>query len=260
MKDRSVILSTMNPAKCNEKYYINFLVATQQSYSCLEAEKTQGRTNKAFAHDALNRLLLRRQPSSSPLWSEAQPHIDSQRGVWVVDDTVLDKPYANKIELAGKHWSGKHKRVVKGITLVTLLWTEGQSHIPCDYRIYDKLNDKMSQKDHFRSMITESQERGLSPECVLFDSWYSGLDKLKMIGHLGWTWLTRLKMNRRVNADSCGLVPINQVAIGADGLNLHLKGYGWGKVFKIAAKNGSIEYWATNDLEMSLSRRCKFSR
>ncbi|MFP6722405.1 MAG: IS701 family transposase, partial [Candidatus Poribacteria bacterium] len=96
------------------------------------------------------------------MWSEAQPHIDSQRGVWVVDDTVLDKPYANKIELAGKH-----KRVVKGMTLVTLLWTEGQSHIPCDYRIYDKLNDKMSQKDHFRSMITESQERGLSPECVL---------------------------------------------------------------------------------------------
>jgi hypothetical protein len=78
------------------------------------------------------------------LWSEAQPHIDSQRGVLVVDDTVLDKPYANKIELAGKHWSGKHKRVVKGITLVTLLWTEGQSHIPCDYRIYDNLNDKMS--------------------------------------------------------------------------------------------------------------------
>ena len=105
----------MNPAKCNEKYYINFLVATQQSYSCLEAEKTQGRTNKAFAHDALNRLLLRRQPSSSPLWSEAQPHIDSQRGVLVVDDTVLDKPYANKIELAAKHWSGKHKRVVKGM-------------------------------------------------------------------------------------------------------------------------------------------------
>ena len=80
----------------------------------------------------------------------------------------------------------------------------------------------------------------------LFDSWYSGLDKQKM--------------NRRVNADSCGLVPINQVAIGADGLNLHLKGYGWVKVFKRAAKNGSIEYWATNDLEMSLSRRCKFSR
>ena len=115
----------MNPAKCNEKYYINFLVATQQSYSCLEAEKTEGKTNKAFAHDALNRLLLRRQPSSSTLWSEAQPHIDSQRDVLVVDDTVLDKPDANKIELAGKHWSVKHKRVVKGITLVTLLWTEG---------------------------------------------------------------------------------------------------------------------------------------
>ena len=40
----------------------------------------------------------------------------------------------NKTELAGKYWSGKHKRAVKGIILVTLLWTEG----------------KMSKNDHFR--------------------------------------------------------------------------------------------------------------
>ena len=43
-------------------------------------------------------------------------------------------------------------------------------------------------------------------------------------------------------------------------MDLHLKGYGWVKVFKRAVKNGSIEYWATNDLEMSLSRRYRFSR
>ena len=50
---------TMNPAKCNQKHYINFLVATQKSYSYLEAEKTQARADKQpFAHEALNRLLL----------------------------------------------------------------------------------------------------------------------------------------------------------------------------------------------------------
>jgi len=32
----------------------------------------------------------------------------------------LDKPYAKKMELVTYHWSGKHKRVVKGIPLLTL--------------------------------------------------------------------------------------------------------------------------------------------
>ena len=139
----------------------------------------------------------------------------------------------NKTELAGKH-----TRAVKGIILVTLLWTEG----------------KMSKNDHFR-MIRESKEGGFNPECVLFDSWYSGMDNLKIIWDLGWTWLTRLKMNRLLNPDGFGLVQINEVEIGTDGLTVHLKGYGFVKVFKIASKDGRIEHCVTNDLEMSETRR-----
>ena len=33
----------------------------------------------------------------------------------MLDDTVLDKPYAKQIELVGKHWSGEHKGTVKAI-------------------------------------------------------------------------------------------------------------------------------------------------
>ena len=33
----------------------------------------------------------------------------------MLDDTVLDKPYAKQIELVGKHWSGKNKGAVKAI-------------------------------------------------------------------------------------------------------------------------------------------------
>ena len=70
----------MREAKCNENHYIDFLVATQKSYSCLEAEKTPGQVDKAFAHDALNRLLQRLQSSPSRLWDEVQPHINKHRG------------------------------------------------------------------------------------------------------------------------------------------------------------------------------------
>jgi len=39
---------------------------------------------------------------------------------------------------------------------------------------------------------------------------------------------------------------------------VHLKGYGI-KVFKIVAKDGDIEYWATNNLNMPLLQRLQFA-
>ena len=38
---------------------------------------------------------------------------------------------------------------------------------------------------------------------------------------------------------------------------MHLKGYGWIKVFKTVAKDGSFEYWATSHLGMTLEQ-CAF--
>ncbi|KKL13713.1 hypothetical protein LCGC14_2523000, partial [marine sediment metagenome] len=59
----------------------------------------------------------------------------------ILDDSTLDKPYARRMELVTRHWSGKHRRVVQGINLLSLLWTDGDRYLPCDYRIYDKVND-----------------------------------------------------------------------------------------------------------------------
>jgi hypothetical protein len=58
-----------------------------------------------------------------------------------VDDSTLDKLYAKKMEVVTRHWSGKHGRVVKGINLITRLWTEGDRHIPLDYRFHEKCID-----------------------------------------------------------------------------------------------------------------------
>ena len=41
----------------------------------------------------------------------------------------------------------------KVIHLPTTLWTEGESCIPCGYRIYDKDTDGATKNDHFRQML-----------------------------------------------------------------------------------------------------------
>lgn len=54
------------------------------------------------------------------------------------------------IELVARHRSGKHRRVVRGINLITLLWTDGEAHWPCDFR-------ELSKNDHFR---VRDEQRG----------------------------------------------------------------------------------------------------
>ena len=241
----------MNPPKCNDLDYINFLIATQRVYSCTEAARVQPPQLNPPAHDAHTRLLHRVTPDTTPLWQAAQPFVKLQNGVLVLDDSTLDKFYARPMELVTRHWSGKHHRVVQGINLVTLLWSDGDAHIPCDYRLYDKGTDGLTKNDHCQVMLKTAHARGFQPQCVLFDSWYSRLPNLKLIRDWRWTWLTRFKDNRLVNPDRRGNRPLRDVTIAEQGTIVHRKGYGLIKVFTSVTPDGDSEYWATNDLRMN---------
>lgn len=60
---------------------------------------------------------------------------------------------------------------MRGIGLVTLLWSEDNEHVPIDYRIYAKNEDGYTKNQHFRDMLKLASHRGLNPEGVVFDSW-----------------------------------------------------------------------------------------
>jgi putative transposase len=55
------------------------------------------------AHDAFTRLLTRLEPIAVALWQETQSKVERQQGVLILDDSTLDKPYAQQIELVGRH-------------------------------------------------------------------------------------------------------------------------------------------------------------
>ncbi len=145
--------------------------------------------------------------------------------------------------------------MVRGINLVTLLWSEGERVVPCDYRFYNKPNDGVTKNEHFREMLEEAKTRGLQPEMVAFDSWYSSLDNLKAVRKQGWRWLTRLKSNRLVNPDGSGNCAVSEVNLSARGSVVHLKGYGMIKVFRIVTPDGDKEHWATSDTGMQAEER-----
>ena len=241
----------MNAPKCDERDYINFLIAAQKVFSSVEAAKTHPAEEKAPAHDAYTRLLQRLPPDSQALWQEVAALVKRKRGVLVIDDSTLDKPYASKMALVTRHWSGKHGRVVQGINLISLVWVDSNCRLPCDFRIYNKGQDGLSKNDHFRNMVKVAKARGFEPEIVAFDSWYASLDNLKLVRECRWEWLTQLKSNRQVSLDRSGNRPISQILIPPEGCLVHLKGYGWVKVFKTVGTNGDCEYWATSKLTLT---------
>jgi hypothetical protein len=139
------------------------------------------------------------------------------------------------------------------------LWTDGDRHVPVDYRIFDKARDALTKNDHFRAMLVEAHKRVFEPACVVFESWYSGLENLKLIRSFGWVWLTRLKSNRKVNPDREGLRAVSEVEVGAAGRVVWLEGCGLVRVFKTVATDGDVELWATNKIEMGDLERVKWA-
>jgi putative transposase len=180
----------VNPPKCSDDDYINFVIASPREVTATETAKVQGDEEQAPAHDAFTRLLHRLEPDAATLWAEARTQVSLTQGILV------------------------------------LLWTDGDRHVPMDYRVFDKKQDALTKNDHFAAMVKAAHERGFAPECVAFDSWYSGLENLKLIRSFGWVWL---------------------------------EGFGLIRIFKVVATDGDVEVWATNKVEMDDLERVKWA-
>ncbi len=175
----------MNPPKCNDLDYIQFLIASQHAFTATEAPKPilMGRRSSARAY---TRLLYRTQSDGRTLWQEVKPLVELQEGMLVLDDSTLDKPYAKQMDLVTYHWSGKHQAVVKGINLLSLLWTDGRRCF--DFRIYNKKTDGLTKNDHFRAMVHEAQAARLRAGTGGFRQLVCQSAELEIAAPLAWSW------------------------------------------------------------------------
>ena len=106
------------------------------------------------------------------------------------DDVVINKSRNQKMELVNWQYSGTEHGVVKEIGVVNALWqTSKDDFTPIDYRIWNPPEDDKTKNNHFRDMLSAVKNRGLEPEMVVADSWYSSLDKLKSICSHRWDWV-----------------------------------------------------------------------
>lgn len=248
----------MSRHKCTKELYKAFLQASSVRYSSLALSEV---SPLELSHDSISRWLHDQRFRPCGIWEIAEQYVDKEAPcLLIADDTVLSKIHSKHIALVHPQYSGNAHEVIAGIGLLNLLWygLEGETAIPIDYRIYAKESDGKTKNTHLRELLSLAKSRGIKPKAVVMDSWYSGLKNLKAIRSHGWIWVTVLRKNRKVNGNK----RLEHLMIPDEGLQVHLRGYGQVKVFKFVAKNGRIDYVATNqenatydDVERTMAAR-----
>lgn len=241
----------MRKQKCSLKLYTNFLIANHNRYSGVELAKSI--KDKDICHDAVSRWLIKADFTPSDLWRQVKPLVNLKAGYLIGDDTLLNKQYSRKNELAKLQYSGDEHKLTSGICLVNLLWTNGCEYVPVDYRLYKKENDDKTKNDHFQDMLKKAHKRCFSPLYVLIDSWYASVSNLKLISKkCGWHFICNLKSNRQVSLGRGIYLALADLSLADKQVRkVWLKGYGYVLVCKLVDTNGDISYLATDDLTLT---------
>ena len=239
-----------------KKDYVEYLISTPINYTCSNLSAHQI-GSAALSHDAVSNFLKREKFTPRQLWHIVESYIVNRAdGFLIADDSVQDKRYSKFIELVKKQYSGNEHGLVRGIGVVNLVHTSGEKDdfFPIDYRIYDDMTDGKTKNEHFREMfISAVANKSLLCRTILFDSWYSSVDNLKLIHRCDWTFFTTLKSNRLVSlSKETGYIHLQEIEWSEQqlrtGIPVKLKEVPFlVQLFKIVATNGDIEWVITND-------------
>lgn len=231
--------------------FINFLFFSHKYGTFTESSKTDPYN---LSHDTWRRELIKIKDPQQLLWDKVKHLVSPKKGYLVADDTIIDKSRGKTIACVGFHHSGKHKRVVRGICLVSIIWTDGKRAFPIDFRIYQK-SDGISKNEHLRDMLKTARQRGFLPKYMMFDSWYSSNETLCLLKRWKWSYMVGIKSNRVFECYMSGSqrvsIPLSHFILPQEGSVLSLRGIGTHRFFARFSRKSGIRYWCSNHTTMS---------
>lgn len=244
-----LIKTKPSTANCDIETYTSYLLSDPQYTSCTRLSGIL----RTVSHDSINRFLERERFEAEDLFNEEKSNIELIGGMLGVDDSVIDKPYSDPAKAAyiDWFWSGKHKRVVKGINLITLFYTDIHGvTVPVNFRIVDK-KSKKTKNTYFIEMLEEVISWGLQPEWITGDCWYSGLNNLKRIRQKKINFMFGIENNRTISEVRGEYIQIQKFEgwSSDNSAKVYLKDYGMVKVFRQIYKK-SYRYYIMSTAEL----------
>jgi len=192
------------------------------------------------SHDTLGRLLQAGLSWSGRLWTAVACQLVQAGGCLVLDDTSWQR-WTEKAEAVSFVWCGRWSRVIKGMQVVLLIWTDGHWKIPLGVRLWRQGGP--SKITLALELIEAAAQANVTPTHVLFDSWYAAAGLLNRLDELGWRYVAQLKSNRKVDGQ-----PIRHRWAHRFGhTDGHLtRVHHWVRVIKDGRR-----FWVTNDLTLT---------
>jgi Transposase DDE domain len=150
----------------------------------------------SVSHDRLTRMLQGTWSGHILLDLALRALFTVAGGYLIVDDTVVAKPYARLLGEAAWVWSNKDRKGLFGVSVVLLVWTDGQIRIPRAFRVWQKGGP--AKYDLALELLSYARNRlQCKPHFVLFDAWYPSKKLLKRMRDYGWYFVCQRKKNRR---------------------------------------------------------------
>jgi len=205
-------------------YLLGLVFTGKNHYTLLETLQV----NVGFAKDAvyrfLNKATINWENFILRLSSAVIPEVrkltsEERKAALVIDDSPYYRNRSKKVEMLSRCYDHVKNTYYKGLTLLTLGWTDGQTFIPVNYRLLGSSNDKSllvkSQvREDKRTIATKRRidarkekpalvlemlkaVKGTAAEAkyVLFDSWFAFPAIILSIKGLGFHVVARLKNN-----------------------------------------------------------------
>lgn len=176
--------------------YVVGLLSVAESANCTSLARVVH-----HSHDSLSRILKHKRIEWKTLLSSLVLRTAGrlQGGYLVLDDTVIDKSFATTIENIAWIYSSKENRCVLGLNVVLLCWSNGTFTIPLALRFWKK-DTGISKYDLALELLAYAKNiLHLSPEYVVFDSWFASGDVMTACHSYGWHVYTQIKKNRLVD-------------------------------------------------------------
>jgi hypothetical protein len=248
----------------------------------LDARPTQPRIAErlpARSHDALNRLLRTMSLSTRAL---LRGLIGCARGLsqrlglpgyLVVDDVVIEKPFAKRLPWAAWTYSFAKKRKVYGCHIVLLSWTsdpQGTWRIPVAFRLWRPKRScapgrYQKKTELVVAMLREVVVAGCPAAYLVGDTAYTGGMVSKTAARLGLVWVGTLaprttvvyRGKRQAVRDLARRLKLKwraQLGVRAVALTVYAPALGQVRLVVLKNEHGNFEYLVTNALATDLTR------
>lgn len=147
------------------------------------------------SHDFLTRGLKEKYSWKEILGTVLNGKLLNQ-GYLIIDETDIDKSFAEKIPCLSWIFSNRKKKYIFGLHLVVMVWTNGAITLPLAWKIYQKGSGK-TKIDLTRELISYALfTLNIHPKAFLFDAFYAAEKLLKFLVIHNQIFYSQLPKNR----------------------------------------------------------------